>query len=172
MPNLETKFDKILQLLVASRIDFVVIGGFAAMIHGANRATFDVDIVYSRSKENIKRLANALIPVQPYLRNVPPGLPFRWDEQTLAAGLNFTLQTTLGYLDLLGEVTGGGSYDDLLPFTEDVRFYGVNCRCVTLEKLILLKRAAGRPKDLEPIAELQALLREKKGKPPIAGGKY
>jgi len=77
-------------------------------------------------------------------------------------GLNFTLSTSLGSLDLLGEVTGGGSYDALLPHSQEVEAFGHRFRVVDLATLIRLKRAAGRPKDLEPIAELEALLDERR----------
>jgi predicted nucleotidyltransferase len=89
-------------------------------------------------------------------------LPFRSDERTIANGLNFTLTTTLGDLDLLGEVSGGGTYAQLLPFTQELMIFGITCRIVTLERLIQLKRAAGRPKDLEALSELQALLEERR----------
>jgi predicted nucleotidyltransferase len=72
------------------------------------------------------------------------------------------LTTTLGDLDLLGEVAGGGTYEQLSPFTEEIAAFGITFRVVTLERLIQLKRAAGRPKDLEAIAELQALLEERR----------
>jgi predicted nucleotidyltransferase len=155
-------FQELLPLLVRHRVKFIVIGAGAALAHGSARATYDVDVVYARDKSNLAALVEALIPYHPYLRGAPPGLPFRWDERTLASGLNFTLTTTLGDLDLLGEVTGGGSYEQLLPFTQEMRAFGVRCRFVTLEKLIELKRAAGRPKDFEAIAELQALLDERR----------
>ena len=154
-------FREILPILVQNDVRFIVIGGGAALAHGAARLTYDVDIVYARDPENLLRLATALQPYQPYLRGAPPGLPFRWDDRTLKSGLNFTLTTTLGDLDLLGEVAGGGSFEELLPFTQELETFGVRCRFVTLEKLIQLKRAAGRPKDLEAIAELQALLEER-----------
>jgi predicted nucleotidyltransferase len=76
--------------------------------------------------------------------------------------LNFTLTTVLGDLDLLGEVAGGGTYDQLLPDSTKIRVFGRECLCVNLERLIQLKRAAGRPKDLEAIAELQAILEERR----------
>jgi predicted nucleotidyltransferase len=145
-----------------AKVRCIVIGGWAAIVHGAARSTNDVDLVYARDPENVQHLVAALGPCQPYLRGAPPGLPFKWDEQTIRAGLNFTLTTTLGDLDLLGEVTGGGTYEELLPFTEEIEAFGVRCRLVTLEKLIHLKRAAGRPKDLEAIAELEALLEERR----------
>jgi hypothetical protein len=89
-------------------------------------------------------------------------LPFQWDEHTLQGGLNFTLTTSLGYLDRLREVTGGGTYEKLLPFTEELEAFGVRCRIVNLETLIQPKRAAGRPRDSEAIGELQAILEERR----------
>ena len=75
--------------------------------------------------------------------------------------MNFTLTTDLGPLDLLGEITGGGSYQQLLPHTFTLKVFGVECPCLELETLIRVKRAAGRPKDLEVIAELEILLEER-----------
>ena len=139
-----------------------MIGGGAAIAHGSARVTLDVDVVYARDSETIRRLATTLAPHQPYLRGAPPGLPFRWDEATIRAGLNFTLTTALGDIDLLGEVTGGGNYEQLIAYTEEIDLFGSRCRLVTLEKLIELKRAAGRPKDLEATAELQVLLEQRR----------
>ena len=153
--------DEVVRLLNAHGVDFIVIGGWAAALHGSERSTSDVDVVYSRTPENIRRVAEALQSHQPYLRGAPPGLPFRWDERTIQSGLNFTLTTDLGFIDFLGEVAGGGSYQQLFPSTLEVTVSGVTCRCVTLDRLIQLKRAAGRPKDLEVIAELQAILDER-----------
>ena len=102
-----------------------------------------------------------MAPLGPYLRGAPPGLPFRFDAETLHRGLNFTLTTSLGDLDLLGELTGGGSYDDLFADSVEAGAYGVTCRYLGLERLIAVKRAAGRPRDLEAIAELEALKEER-----------
>src|SRR5262245_13921073 len=101
-------FREVLPLLCGHQVRFIVIGGGAAIAHGAARATYDVDLVYARDTDNLRALVAALQPHQPYLRGAPPGLPFRWDERTIQSGLNFTLTTALGDLDLLGEVTGGG----------------------------------------------------------------
>lgn len=157
-----TRVRALLEALQRAGVEFVVIGGVAANAHGSARTTFDLDVVYARDRENIRRVAAALADHQPYLRGAPPGLPFRWDEETIRHGLNFTLVTALGDLDLLGEVIGGGSYADLLESTIDVDLLGTRCRFVTLPKLIELKRAAGRPKDLEAIAELELILEEQK----------
>ena len=115
----------------------------------------------ARTPENITRLTAALGPYSPYLRGAPPGLPFRWDAETIRRGLNFTLTTTLGDIDLLGEIVGGGGYTDLLPHSQVVTVSGLDYHCLSLARLIHVKRAAGRPKDLEAIAELEALLEER-----------
>ena len=154
-------FVELLPVLNRHQAQFILIGGGAGIVHGSQRVTSDVDVVYSRHPDNIARLAEALKPHHPYLRGVPPGLPFCWDARTIQSGLNFTLTTDLGDIDFLGEVAGGGTYEQLLPFTIELEAFGVPCLCVTLDRLIQLKRAAGRPKDLEVIAELQTILDER-----------
>ncbi len=157
---MSTQFDRLLPVLVQGGVEFIVVGGLAGNILGAARLTYDVDIVYARTGSNLERLARTLRTYKPYLRGAPRGLPFSLDVPALRNGLNFTLITTLGDLDLLGEVAGGGGYKELLPHTFIVEAFGVKFRCVDLRTLIRLKRAAGRPKDLEAIAELEALLEE------------
>ena len=154
-----------LRVLAHAQVEFIVVGGVAARAHGSSRLTNDLDVVYRRTRENMRRLAEALAPHSPYLRGAPAGLPFRWDIETIARGLNFTLTTTFGDLDVLGEISGGGRYDTLLPESGRVAAFGVECHCLKLAPLVRVKRAAGRPKDLDAIAELEALLeeREKQG---------
>lgn len=149
------------RVLSGAGVRYIIVGGVAAGVHGALRTTLDLDVVYARDGDNIARLVAALAPYEPYLRGAPGGLPFVFDAQTVARGLNFTLDTSLGALDLLGEVSGGGAYPDLDPLAEDVELEGFTCRVVSLQTLIRLKRAAGRPKDFEALAELEALLEER-----------
>ena len=153
-----------IRVLADAAVDYVIVGGVAANIHGALRTTLDLDIVYSRSPANVTRLVRALSPYQPYLRGAPPGLPFALDAATVHRGLNFTLTTTLGDLDLLGEVTGGGRFEALITHAESIELEQRRCWVVTLPVLITLKRAAGRAKDRESLAELEALL-EERGRP-------
>ncbi len=154
-------FAGLLRRLLDAHVEFILVGGVAGIVHGAARATFDIDVVYRRSADNIARLVDALRPIQPYLRGAPTGLPFVFDAATVQGGLNFTLETAVGDLDLLGEITGGGSYDQLVAGSVIIDVFGHACRTVSLETLVHLKRAAGRPKDLEAIAELEALLDER-----------
>lgn len=156
-----TDFAKLLRVLHDGHVDCIVIGGLAATIHGSARLTQDVDVCYARSPHNLKRIVVALKPLKPYLRGAPEGLPFEWSVATLRSGLNFTLTTTAGALDLLGEVAGGGDYAALLPHTEIATLFGKDVKCLDLEWLIRTKRAAGRPRDIEAIAELEALREER-----------
>lgn len=156
-----TDFEKIVRLFSESEIECVIVGGLAATIHGSARLTQDVDFVYARNRANVRRLVAALRPYSPYLRGAPPGLPFDWSEATIERGLNFTLTTALGDIDLLGEITGGGDYNALAPQSVEVELFGCRCRCLDLPGLIRAKRAAGRPKDIEALAELEALLAER-----------
>jgi predicted nucleotidyltransferase len=154
-------FERILTSLRKADVSFVIIGGVAATIHGSARLTSDVDIVYERSIPNIERLVSALAPMKPYLRGAPPGLPFRFDVETVRRGLNFTLSTEAGAIDALGEITGIGGYDAALAVSEDVSLFGLVFRCLSLEALIASKRAVGRPKDLEVVAELELISQER-----------
>ena len=153
-----TDFGQLLAVLAAEGVEYILVGGAAGIAHGASRLTQDLDIVYRRSLENAERLARALQPYSPYLRGAPLGLPFRLTAQTVHQGCNFTLTTTLGDLDLLGEITEGGNYDDLAGSTVTLDVFGTECLCLDLETLIRVKRAVGRAKDLEAIAELEMLL--------------
>ncbi|MGE0884708.1 MAG: DUF6036 family nucleotidyltransferase [Blastocatellales bacterium] len=151
-------FKQLIPLLAGAEIEFIIIGGVAANVHGSARLTKDLDIVYRRTNENILRIVQTLAPLKPYLRGAPPGLPFKLDLETMKRGLNFTLTTSLGDIDLLGEITGGGNYENLLTNSVTIELFGVSCLCLSLEQLIASKRAAGRPKDIESIAELELLL--------------
>lgn len=157
-----TDFAGVLRALASHDVEFIVVGGLAAIAHGSARTTQDIDIVYSRRAENLEKMVAALTPLKPYLRGAPAGLPFRLDVPTLNAGLNFTLVTNLGWLDLLGEITGGGNYQDLAKHSHELELAGATCKVLDIEVLIATKRAAGRPKDMEPIAELEIIRDELK----------
>lgn len=150
-------FGGLLRSLTGEGVRFILVGGAAATAHGSARLTQDLDIVYDRDPGNLASLVRALRPHDPYLRGAPAGLPFSFDVETLRRGLNFTLTCKLGDVDLLGEITGGGGYSALATHTVTLEIFGVRCLCLDLETLIDVKRAAGRPKDLEAIAELAVI---------------
>jgi predicted nucleotidyltransferase len=156
-----TDFAALLRCLSEAGVEYILVGGAAATAHGSGRLTEDLDVVYRRSDGNMDRLVAALAPHKPYLRGAPPGLPFMWNIRTVQRGLNFTLTTALGAIDLLGEIVGGGRYEDLLPDCITIKVFGAACLCLGLERLIQVKRAAGRPRDLEAVAELETILEER-----------
>ena len=83
-------FPGLLRLLTDHRVEFIIIGGAAAVIHGSARLTQDLDVVYRRSPQNIHRVVDALKAQTPYLRGAPPGFPLQWTEATIQLGMNFT----------------------------------------------------------------------------------
>ncbi|MFN0103687.1 MAG: nucleotidyltransferase [Bryobacteraceae bacterium] len=152
------QFEKALQALCDTGVDFVVIGGVSATFHGSARVTYDLDICYSRSPANLLQLTQALAPFHPRPRGFPAGLPFVWDEATLPNGTVFTLQTDIGEIDLLAEVTGLGDFDDVKRHSIAVEAFERRFLTLDLPGLIQPKRAAGREKDLSALAELEGLL--------------
>lgn len=152
-----TDFARLISTLATGDVAFILVGGVAATVHGSARLTQDVDVVYARDRSNVERLAAALAPLHPVLRGAPPGLPFKLDAPTIAAGLNFTLTTDAGDLDLLGEISGGGTFEMLVRDAMSIEIFDRRCRCLTLKQLIETKRAAGRPRDLDAIAELEII---------------
>jgi predicted nucleotidyltransferase len=149
----------ILRVLNAGRVKFIIVSRAAGQT---------VDFLYRRDTENIRRVVEALLPFNPRLRSPSAGFKFSWDEQSVATGLNFPLATTLGDIDLLGEVNDNGSYEQLLPDSTTMVIFGQRCQCVTLDRLIQIKRTGERPKDFEMIGHMQAL-REERRKAQLGG---
>jgi hypothetical protein len=129
---MSTRFGSLLSRLTEHGVEFVVIGGLAVIAHGHIRTTAALDVCDARTPENVRRLVAALADLSPRLRGAPPELPFFWDEKTVKNGLNFTLVTALGELDLLGEVTGLGTYGDIALRAEVV----TSIKLLSLEDLI------------------------------------
>lgn len=128
------------------------------MLHGSAYMTRDIDICYERTKSNIDALIAALAPFDPQLR-VRSGevLPFRWDSRTLQNGENFTLSTSVGDVDILGTVSGFKDYAAVAEFAEPYRIGSRLIPMLTIDGLIVTKRAAGRQKDLLALPELEAM---------------
>lgn len=149
--------DRILNVLEEHRVKYIIIGGTAAILQGSAHLTMDLDICYARDRENLASLVRALSPFAPYLRGAPRDLPFIFDAKTLENGLNFTLSTDVGDIDLIGEVYGIGNYANVLEFSEVLEIYGFKCYVLTLKGLIKTKSLLARPKDTLILTELAAL---------------
>jgi hypothetical protein len=153
------KLEETIRTLYDAGVEFVVIGWAAKGLQGSAHLTRDIDFCYARTAKNMERLARALEPFHPVLRGA---LPFRFDAKTIANGLNFTLSTDLGDLDFLGEVSGLGSFPEVLAASDVKNVGGMECRVLSLEGLIKSKIAAGRPRDLYVLPELRGLNEFKK----------
>jgi len=151
-------FASMLQGLTAARVRFVVVGGVAAAAHGSSHVTNDLDICYDTGVDNVSRLAALLADWDAYPRGVEPGLPFFMDERQFRATPLMTLTTREGDLDVLDRVAGVGGFADALERSVEFEAFGVRFPVLDLPDLIRAKRAAGRPKDIAQLPELEALV--------------
>lgn len=151
------KIETAIRALTSNNVEFVIVGGVAVRIHSSAYVTFDLDFCYQRTNENLRHIVTALAAFKPRPRNFPENLPFVFDERTLQNGTNFTLETEIGDIDLLGEVAGLGNYEAVERESEIKHFFGSDVKILSLEGLIKAKRAAGRTKDLLVLPELEAL---------------
>lgn len=158
-------FESIARILVDCEVEFIVIGGQAEALYGSARVTFDTDLCYRRTADNLDRLALALRGLKPTLRGAPPDRPFRIDAQSLALRCNFTFNTNYGPLDLLGYVEPLGGFDEIIVHAESVEVGELLIMVISLDDLIRIKEHVRRPKDQDSLRNLLAIrqLREEEG---------
>jgi hypothetical protein len=154
-------FARLVQALADCGVEFVIIGGWSAILHGSSYTTQDLDICFSRIPANLQKIVNALSPFHPRLRDFPAGLPFIWDQATLRNGTIFTLTTDLGSVDLLAEVLGVGDFTRVKEASVQLYAFDRDVWTLDLPSLIRAKKAAGRKKDLQVLPELEGLLEAK-----------
>ena len=155
----------LLETLAEHSVKFVIIGGLGAVLHGSPVVTQDVDIAYERTPENLECLAAALADINAKLRGVDPDLPFEPDARALKSGSNFTFDTDLGELDCLGWPDGINSYAELLENAVPMTLGGHNVLVASIDDLIKMKSAVGRPKDRFGVLHLEAIkeMRDQQG---------
>ena len=157
MQELQPEFHDILKTLEAGGVCYILIGGLAMVLLGSDYVTKDVDIVYARDADNLAALVATLHPKHPRLRGVPADLPFIFDVRTFQNLLNMTLLTDMGDLDLLGEAPGADTFEALWERSIIVELDGFSVHVASIDDLIAMKTAAGRPKDQNHVMELWAL---------------
>ena len=160
MPTPTFDFLLLLQTLARHKVDFILVGGVCAVLHGAPVNTFDMDIVHSRVPENLERLVAALQELDAYYREQPERR-IRPDASHLASLGHQLLLTKAGPLDILGTITPDRQYDDLLPHTQELQLQeGVTVHLLNLATLIATKEATGREKDHATLPILRRTLEE------------
>jgi predicted nucleotidyltransferase len=161
----KSPLERIADTLIRHGVEFCVVGGQAEALHGSARVTYDVDLCYRRTADNLDRLAAALAELHPQLRGAPLGLPFNVDAKSLALGCNFTLITDLGPLDLLGYMEPVGTYEDVIEHAESTTINANRVAVLSLDDLIRIKQHIQRPKDRDSLMHLLAIQRVRREQP-------
>ena len=151
------KLEIAIQSLADNDVEFVIVGEIACFIYGWKTITTKFEINYSEKDENLTKIVSALSRFNPRPRDFPNDLPYFFDERSLQNATNFTFETTIGDIDLLGEVAGVGTYSEVKKSSVIFELYERDVQVLSIDALIDAKRAAGRTKDLLVLPELEAL---------------
>lgn len=151
------EFERLLRRLFEHNIEFVLVGGFAANLHGTRDVTQDIDVCLKFSRENLGRLSQAVADLHAVHRLTPNRIPFEITDSNWQSFKNIYLQTDWGVLDCLGEVAGIGDYGRALPLSTLIPLPFGDCPILTIEALIRAKEAIARPHDLRTVAALKAI---------------
>jgi hypothetical protein len=162
----EADLEALIEALVNAGIEFIVVGGAAAVLHGAPTTTQDLDIVHRRTPENVDRLVSLLEQLDAYLRE-PGNRRLRPTPEVLAGGGQLNLSTNLGPLDPLGRLHDGRGYDELLPTSVLMQDGELKIRVIDLETLIAVKAGTGRSRDKLLVPILVAIRDGGQGREPF-----
>lgn len=160
----ELRLYELLRRLTGREVDFVVVGGVAVILQASPRLTKDLDICYATEQANLDRLGAVLIELGARLRGVEDDLPFVPDGRALRHTQILTLTTVDGGLDLLVEPDGSPGYPALRRRADQIDIDGIVVRVASIEDLIAMKRAAGRPQDLVDLESLEIARRRRRRK--------
>ncbi len=155
----EINLSDVLEGLLEAGVDFILVGGLAAVVHGAPLTTMDVDIVHSQSPENIDKLFAFLKSVDAVHRRLDDKL-IQPQNRDLSGKGHVLPKTRIGPLDVLAVIEGGRSYEDLLEHTVAINFRGHTLRVLSLKTLIELKETSTDPKDKQRLSVLKETLRQ------------
>lgn len=156
------EINRLLERLCDSKIDFVIVGGFAATLHGSSLVTRDLDVCAILSDENVEKLRDALRDLKPTHRLTPQKLSFLDNPDPGLQVHNLYLRTDLGPVDVLSSILGVGDFDRVRAASIQVELFGRKCQVISLDDLIRAKEALGRDKDLLAAKELRAVREKRK----------
>lgn len=156
--NRPNDFLGLLRALTASELNFIVIGGVAAVMHGASTATQDLDVLMPFEIANCARLLQAVLPLHPRLSHTPERRSLNLSASELASFKNLYLSTDLGRLDILSSLISMPDLDSVMESASTMDVEGIQVRVISLSMLIQVKSALGRPKDKQVEMELRAIM--------------
>ena len=157
-PNSQTNnFGNIIYSLSEKNVEFVIVGEIACYVHGWKHISLKLEITYSKSEENLKKIVEALSPFQPYLFNFSTNPAFDFNENLLGLNEDIQFKTNAGMIYLLNELDGIGDYNETEKLSEEINFYGNPTKILTLAGLIKTKKATGKKRDLLILPELEVL---------------
>jgi Nucleotidyl transferase AbiEii toxin, Type IV TA system len=151
----------LLRLLTEANVDFVIVGGVAVVLQASPRFTKDLDICYATAPENLERLGELLVDIGARLRGVEEDVPLVPDERTLRQTQILTLTTHKGDIDLLVRPAGSPDYAALRDRADRMDLDGLTVAVASIEDMIAMKRAAGRPQDLVDLESLDVARRRR-----------
>jgi hypothetical protein len=147
----------LLEFLIKSPLDFVIVGGFAAVLHGCNQSTRDIDICLALSPDQIQILRHVLASIHPKLRTKVGKPSFLTLPEDITEIKTLHLDTDLGVLDIISQVEGVGDFYDVLRRADEIELYGGTCFLIAIDDLIKCKKALGRHRDLAVVEELEEI---------------
>lgn len=151
------KLNQLIERLCDAGIDFVIVGGFAGVLHGSTLVTRDLDVCTVLSSENVAKLRGTFRDLQPKHRFTPQKFSFLDNPEPGVALNNLYLETDLGPVDLLGTIKGIGEFEAVRAISIEIELFGRRCRVISVDGLIRAKEAMGRDKDLIAVKELRAI---------------
>lgn len=160
--NSVVQLNRLIERLCDAGIDFVIVGGFAGMLHGSTLVTRDLDVCAVLGAENLVRLRAALGDLHPVHRMTPQRLSFLETPEPGLGMKNLYLETELGPIDFLGSILGIGDFERVRAASIEIELFGRRCRVISLQDLIQAKEALGRDKDLFAAKELRAIAEKQK----------
>ncbi len=161
---MSSDFANLLNRLAKAGVDFVIVGGFAGVVHGCTYITQDVDICCDFSAVNLLALQKAISDLDPVHRMTPGRKKLQLTEQTCGQFKNLYLDTKIGQLDCLSFIDGLGDYDQVKRASRLIEVEDIKMYVMSLEALIKAKRAMNRPRDREAILQLEAIIKHKETK--------
>jgi len=159
-----SELNNLLQHLIDADVEFVIVGGFGGVLHGSSLVTRDLDVCAVLTPSNVEKLRSTFRNIHPVHRHNPQRLSFLENPGPGVELQDLYLQTDLGPLDLMSEITGVGDFQRVASRAIEVPLFGHRVRVIGLEDLIAAKEALGREKDLLAAKELRAILERDRGK--------